>query len=161
MLISSLAQAAKHIATMITPICYGHSEWGQQALWLVNVGCLCFLLQVSTTARVVLFSPGCVYVFVCECYHGKMQNAVLESPTIAGTTFELSGRCPYICRSEERFCHQSIPIAKDTVTKLYGCVAEIKMKAEFEDGCVAITTEYSWVGTSTCWRVLRPLWSYW
>ncbi len=47
--------------------------------------------------------------------------------------------CVYVCLSVDRFCkYNNITNMQDAVMKLYKCVVEIKIKAEFKDGCVMI-----------------------
>ena len=78
----------------------------------------------------VLFSP-CESVCVCVSRH----TAVLETPTVAGTSTEVVSRTSagvYFRLSVNWFCqHESQPCAMSS----WACTAEIKMEAEFKDAC--------------------------
>ena len=114
----------------------------------------------------VLFSlheSVCVCVCVCVCVSHHRKNVHLETPITLGSTpvVDLS-ILPGVCLSNvDRFCQcDSITAVKVATMKLYRCVGKIKdlssnlgvvqpMSAEYSCD-VVMTTEYSWVGASTC-----------
>lgn len=74
------------------------------------------------------------------------QNVVLEIPIIMGNATV----CLWIIFSDTT--------GQAAVKKLYRCVMEIEMKAEFEDGCVVLSThgsEHQHVHCSCCESIIR------
>ena len=106
----------------------------------LNVTCCIFLPAAASGP--VLVSP-CESVVVCvimaKSCQGPTDNYCSGNYHRGGTG--CSARFLSVCLSVDGYFshHDNITRAKDQVAKLYRCAADIKMKAEYEDGCGPIS----------------------